>query len=84
MLQVHHLRYFPGRRIWEYEEEHLELLCQECHSKEHNLEILESNVVIRDSKEAEREERERHEHYLRNDPKGNYRHIHGNRYRDKG
>ena len=36
-LQVHHLRYFSNRKIWEYGDEHLQILCRSCHAKEHNI-----------------------------------------------
>lgn len=36
-LQVHHLRYFPNRKIWEYGDEHLQILCRSCHAKEHHM-----------------------------------------------
>lgn len=30
-LHVHHRQYFKGRKIWEYELDELEVLCDECH-----------------------------------------------------
>ena len=36
-LQVHHLRYFCERKIWEYEDEHLMVLCRQCHEKAHEI-----------------------------------------------
>jgi len=38
-LQVHHLKYIPGRRPWEYKRELLITLCSSCHKKEHLPEI---------------------------------------------
>lgn len=29
--EVHHRGYLPGRRAWEYEDEHLSVLCNNCH-----------------------------------------------------
>ena len=34
-LNVHHLYYLPGHRIWEYENEALVTLCDDCHSFAH-------------------------------------------------
>ena len=34
-LQVHHLRYFNGRKPWEYSNEDLVTLCGKCHSLAH-------------------------------------------------
>lgn len=45
-LQVHHIRYFPERKIWEYGDEHLELLCEGCHLKEHGLHRSEDGQII--------------------------------------
>lgn len=36
-LQVHHKRYIAGRFAWEYSDEDLITLCQECHRKIHNI-----------------------------------------------
>ena len=36
-LQVHHLRYISGLKVWEYGDEHLQVLCDRCHAKEHGL-----------------------------------------------
>lgn len=35
VLQVHHKRYFIDKRAWEYEDNDLVTLCQECHLKVH-------------------------------------------------
>lgn len=37
MLQVHHKRYEPGRRPWEYPYDACETLCRGCHAVEHGL-----------------------------------------------
>jgi hypothetical protein len=34
-LQVHHKRYVRGRAPWEYEDDELEVLCDNCHAAEH-------------------------------------------------
>lgn len=37
ILQVHHLRYLPGHKPWEYPHDLCETLCQGCHAQEHGL-----------------------------------------------
>ena len=37
VLQVHHKKYIPKRKPWEYPQEDLITLCKGCHAKEHNL-----------------------------------------------
>lgn len=37
ILQVHHKKYIPGRKPWEYPQEDLITLCKGCHAREHNL-----------------------------------------------
>lgn len=34
-LNVHHKEYIKGRKPWEYENEQLLTLCEECHEIEH-------------------------------------------------
>lgn len=34
-LNVHHIKYIPGREPWEYKLDNFETLCQPCHQKEH-------------------------------------------------
>jgi hypothetical protein len=34
-LHVHHKQYFNGKNPWEYENDQLEVLCDDCHSVEH-------------------------------------------------
>lgn len=34
-LHVHHKRYIKGRMAWEYEDHELQVLCGQCHEKEH-------------------------------------------------
>lgn len=39
-LHVHHLRYFKGRSPWEYENDELAVLCEGCHTREHEAKDL--------------------------------------------
>lgn len=32
-IHVHHKQYFKGRRVWEYDEAELVVLCKDCHEK---------------------------------------------------
>jgi 5-methylcytosine-specific restriction endonuclease McrA len=32
-LEVHHIRYLPGLEPWEYADEWLQTLCQQCHEE---------------------------------------------------
>ncbi len=41
-LHVHHLLYLPGREPWEYYDEFLITLCEDCHERE----VHEDNVAI--------------------------------------
>lgn len=42
-LHVHHRQYFKGRRIWEYDNSELEVLCDCCHERAHDdMSILKS------------------------------------------
>lgn len=34
-LHVHHRRYVKGRKVWEYEDWELGVLCKKCHGMEH-------------------------------------------------
>lgn len=34
-LHVHHLKYFAGRKPWEYENHYLATYCEYCHGAEH-------------------------------------------------
>lgn len=34
-LHVHHTIYIPGRKVWEYKDNQLITLCEDCHQKEH-------------------------------------------------
>lgn len=44
-LHVHHVIYIPGRSIWEYEDNQLVTLCEDCHVKEHALSDFVSNII---------------------------------------
>lgn len=44
-LAVHHRIYLGGRKAWEYENEYLECLCEDCHTSKHNLQA-ELNAVL--------------------------------------
>lgn len=41
MLNVHHKKYFKGRMPWEYDSEQLAVLCESCHTLEHEQSSLE-------------------------------------------
>ena len=34
-LHVHHSRYIKGRKVWEYDNDVLMCLCEDCHRREH-------------------------------------------------
>lgn len=38
MLHVHHKQYFKGRMAWEYSNEELAVLCEDCHKDHHRVE----------------------------------------------
>lgn len=38
-LHVHHLKYLPGKMIWEVPTWYLVTLCEDCHSKEHGRDL---------------------------------------------
>lgn len=47
-LNVHHIEYFDNKKAWEYPDELLITLCQDCHEKENNrgsLEKILSNTL---------------------------------------
>jgi hypothetical protein len=37
VLQVHHKKYIPGRKPWEYPHDLCETLCKRCHAEEHGI-----------------------------------------------
>lgn len=44
-LAVHHKRYVKGRNPWEYEDHELVVLCEDCHTAEHEAKELRSELV---------------------------------------
>ncbi len=54
-LNVHHTRYVQGRMPWEYADEELHTLCQDCHADEHG----KGKKAIEAAEAAARAERER-------------------------
>ena len=36
-LNLHHVKYIPGRKAWEYNCNEVQVLCRECHEKVHNI-----------------------------------------------
>lgn len=49
-LHVHHTIYIPGRNIWEYEDDQLITLCEDCHAEEHGVLSNFVNNIISDLK----------------------------------
>ena len=45
MLHVHHRRYVKGRMAWEYSVDELNVLCKDCHAKEHEMQDLMAAVI---------------------------------------
>ena len=43
VVHVHHHFYIEGRHLWEYPDETLVTLCEDCHAKEHN---FDNNMMI--------------------------------------
>lgn len=46
-LQVHHLFYEPGRKLWEYSDGEVLVLCRECHQQLHDELKIFRKVVFR-------------------------------------
>lgn len=46
-LNVHHNRYIKGRMPWEYDEQELVVLCEQCHEGEHEAKDLRSAFMAR-------------------------------------
>lgn len=44
-LHVHHATYIPDRSIWEYPDEMLITLCEDCHEIEHKLGLAISDLI---------------------------------------
>lgn len=75
-LQVHHKRYIDGLPLWEYASSELQVLCDDCHRKQHGL-PPNAGLVLRTKAEVDAEEKARHDFLMKNDPFGSYAHIHG-------
>ena len=43
VLQLHHIKYFAGRKPWEYNLSELQVLCKGCHAEVHNKIMAHSN-----------------------------------------
>lgn len=46
-LHVHHRRYVYGRKPWEYEEQDLVTLCEDCHEKHSRLDVVLKEMLPR-------------------------------------
>ena len=46
LLHVHHKIYIKGRKVWEYDQFELEVLCEKCHTFEHQLKDLLNALLI--------------------------------------
>lgn len=44
-LHVHHKQYIKGRMAWEYEVDELSVLCEDCHSDEHDQQDLLKRLI---------------------------------------
>lgn len=44
-LEVHHVDYFSGKKLWEYPDDMLITLCHKCYNKEQNRESLETGLA---------------------------------------
>ncbi len=53
-LNVHHSRYVQGRMPWEYPDEELHTLCEDCHADEHG-KGKKAIQAVEDAAKAERE-----------------------------
>ena len=53
-LNVHHIKYRKGAKPWEYDADELQTLCENCHSRKHELEdqlkVLMSKLYVCDIK----------------------------------
>ena len=45
-LHVHHKHYVKGRKVWDYDECELQVLCDKCHKEQHELTDLFSEVLV--------------------------------------
>jgi hypothetical protein len=46
-LHVHHKRYVKGREVWDYANDELEALCEECHAEHHETHALLEEVLAK-------------------------------------
>jgi 5-methylcytosine-specific restriction endonuclease McrA len=46
-LRVHHIKYQPGLKPWEYADETLISLCKDCHTSLHRLENIKKVIIKR-------------------------------------
>lgn len=44
-LEIHHIDYIPGQKIWEYPDDMLLTLCSKCHSKEQERDPAERMLI---------------------------------------
>ena len=45
-LHVHHKAYVKGRKIWEYGDTELKVLCEDCHARSHHLKDLLTEALL--------------------------------------
>lgn len=58
-LHVHHRRYIPGREPWEYADHDFEVLCRNCHHREHEAEeVIAEKPVWPPTPESRKKQRE--------------------------
>ena len=44
-LHVHHRKYIKGRKVWEYDADELEVLCEPCHEEAHAMKDLITETI---------------------------------------
>ena len=44
-LEIHHIDYIPGNKIWEYPDDMLITLCRDCHSREQERDPAERMLI---------------------------------------
>ena len=45
-LHVHHRFYITGREVWQYDNDVLQVLCCDCHEKEHSKELISKTIEV--------------------------------------
>ena len=45
-LEAHHKLYIRDKRIWEYQDSQLEVLCKKCHLEKHGLKMQLNGVIV--------------------------------------